>query len=201
MDERTLIAQARKGDFDAFLQLVNEHKAKVWAMVRRLAGNEEDAEDIMQDTLLKAIDKIDQFRGEASFGTWLYSIALNQSRAQFARRKQADLKPIEDYLPGRGVSPDGHHRHEADLFDWRDPHEILQSEQLKTIINEAIAELPYPYREAFLLRYIEELPVKEVARLTGQSEASAKSRILRARLALRDKLSREFEEEYGGKMS
>ena len=194
MNERELVAKAQGGDFEAFVELVDAHKGKVYAMVRRLAGNEQDAEDIMQDTLLKAIDKIEQFRGDASFGTWLYSIALNQARAQFSKSKQVDLKPIEDYLPMKSAA--GSHE-DVGLFDWQDPHQALESQQLRGILNEVVAELPYQYREAFLLRYVEELPVKEVARLTKQSEASAKSRILRARLALRDKLSRIFEEEYG----
>jgi len=199
MSERELIAKAKAGDFEAFMELLDAHKGKVYGMVRRMTGNDQDAEDIMQDTVLRAIDKIDQFREESSFGTWLYTIALNLTRSQFARSKQADLKPIEEYLPG-GTSKASHHDG-AELFDWRDPHEILEAEQLKTIIDGAVGELPFKYREVFLLRYVEELPVKEIARLTRQSEASAKSRILRARLALRDKLSRLFEDEYGSKVS
>ena len=198
MNERELVAKAQSGDFEAFIELVDTHKGKVYAMVRRLAGNEQDAEDIMQDTLLKAIDKIGQFRGDASFGTWLYSIALNQARAQFSKGKQTDLKQIEDYLPMQTIA--GSHE-DIGLFDWQDPHQALESQQLRGILNEVVAELPYKYREAFLLRYVEELPVKEVARLTKQSAASAKSRILRARLALRDKLSKIFEEEYGKELS
>ena len=104
MNESELITKAQSGDFQAFMELVDAHKGKVYAMVRRLAENEQDAEDIMQDTLLKAIDKIEQFRGDASFGTWLYTIALNQARAQFSKGKQADLKPIEDYLPMGSVA-------------------------------------------------------------------------------------------------
>ena len=200
MNEKELIARAKSGDFEAFMELIDLHKAKVYSMIRRLAGNDQDAEDTMQDTLLKAIDKIDQFRGDASFGTWLYSIGLNMARAQFAKLKQTDLKPLEEYLPG-AASGSGHGEHDFHLMNWKDPHEMLESKQLKSLINDSIMELPYRYREVFLLRYVEELPVKEVARLTKQSEASAKSRILRARLALRDKLSTTFEEENERKMS
>ena len=200
MSEKELIARAQAGDFDAFVELVDIHKTKVYGMIRKLAGNEQDAEDIMQETLLRAIDKIDQFRGESSFGTWLYTIALNIGRAQYAKSKQADLKPIEEYLPGGSSSANYNHA-DSDLFEWKDPHEVMESKQLKKIIDDAISELPYKYKEVFLLRYLEELPVKEVARLTRQSEASAKSRILRARLAVRDKLASVFEEEYGQKMS
>ena len=142
---------------------------------------------------MKAIDNIGQFRGESSFGTWLYAIALNLSRAHFAREKQADLRPIESYLPSQGDAAEGH----ANLMDWQDPHQLLESSELRETVSRALDALPYKYREAFLLRYHNELSVKEIAKLTGQSEASAKSRIMRARLALREYLSKTFEGGYG----
>ena len=200
MDERKLVKQAQAGDFEAFSKLIEAHKGKIYALARKLTGNEQDSEDIVQDTFLKAIDKIDQFRGEASFGTWLYTIALNEARGHYSRRKQVDLKPVEDYLPSSSA---GGHNHDDSrlLFDWKDPHRILESEELKEMIDAAIEELPYKYREAFLLRYIEDLPVKEVARLIGESDAATKSRILRARLALRERLAEMFEVRYERKMS
>ncbi len=195
-----MVALARSGDFDAFARLIEANKQKMYGLVRRLAGNEQDAEDIMQESFLKAIDKIDQFRGEAAFGTWLSSIALNEARALYSKKRQSDLKPIEEYLPGSGSHGDDH-QDSLRLFDWQYPHKMMESAELKSAVDEAIAELPYMYREAFLLRYIEELPVREVAELTNQSVASAKSRILRARLALRDRLSQVFEDRYGKKVS
>jgi len=167
MNETELIKRARSGDFEAFNRLVETHKSKVWGLLLRLTGSTEDAEDAFQDTLLKAIEKIDQFRGESSFGTWLYKIALNQARALFARGRQAELRPIEDYLPAASHSP-GTDTASERLFDWKDPHSILETEEIGSIIGKAINELPFKYREAFLLRYVEELPVKEVARLTDQ---------------------------------
>lgn len=200
MDEKKLVEQARNGDFDAFLALIDHHKEKVYAMVIRLTGSRDDAEDIMQETFLKAIDNIDRFRGDSSFGTWLYAIALNQTRMLFSKQKQAELKPLEEYLPGADHT-DGHTSGDYRLFDWQDPHTKMESEELQKAINNALKELPYKYREAFMLRYMEELPVKEVARLIGESEAAAKSRILRARLALREKLSSIFEVRYGQELS
>ncbi|MDH3890652.1 MAG: sigma-70 family RNA polymerase sigma factor [candidate division Zixibacteria bacterium] len=200
MNEKQLVAQAKAGDFDAFAKLIEANKQKVFALIRRLAGNNEDAEDILQESFLKAIDKIDQFRQESTFGTWLSSIALNQARALHAKSKQADLKPIEEYLPGGSTHGDGHHD-SLRLFDWKDPHQLMESREIKQLVDDAVAALPYKYREAFLLRYVEELSVKEVAGLTNQSVASAKSRILRARLALRETLSSEFEDRYGKKVS
>lgn len=199
MSEKELVRRAREGDFDAFTALVDAHKQKIYALLHRLAGNADDAQDAFQETLFKAIDKIDQFRGEASFGTWLYSIALNEARALHAKNKNVELKPIEDYLPGYRAG--GEHDHGGfRLFDWKDPHQALEAEELKEIMDQVISELPLTYREAFVLRYIEELPVKDVAKMIGQSEAATKSRILRARLALRDRLSSIFEESYGKKL-
>jgi RNA polymerase sigma-70 factor, ECF subfamily len=189
MSEKEQIARMQAGDFQAFSELVDAHKNKIYALVHRLVGNKENAEDIIQETFLKAIDNIGQFRGESSFGTWIYAIALNLSRAYFAKQKQADLLPIEDYLPQGGDT----HNRDTNLYEWQDPHQILETKELRETVNKALDKLPYKYREAFLLRYYNELSVKEIAELTGQSEASAKSRILRARLALRDYLSNEFE--------
>ena len=194
MNEKELVRQAQSGDFDAFAKLVDANKGRIFALARKMTGNDQDAEDILQETLLKAIDKIDQFRGEAAFGSWLYSIALNQARQHLGREKRADLMTIEEYLPAKGKG-DAHGN--SGLFDWRDPHTLLENEELSEIIDEAIGDLPVKYREAFLLRYFEELSVKEVARIIKQSEAATKSRILRARLALRDKLSTVFEVRYG----
>jgi len=199
MNEKELALRAQAGDFNAFAELIGTHKNRIYGLARKLSGNDQDAEDIVQDTFLKAIDKINQFRLEASFGTWLYTIALNESRALFAKQKQSDLKPIEEYLPeGHSGSHEtgDHHR----LFDWRDPGSVLESEELRNTIDRHIADLPYKYREAFVLRYVEELSVKEVARAINESEAATKSRILRARLALRDQLAEFFEDKHDRKM-
>jgi len=207
MSEKELVQRAQAGDFGAFSELISTHKPRIYGLALKLAGNEEDAEDILQDTFLKAIDKIDQFRQESSFGTWLYAIALNEARAMLQKRKQADLRPIEEYMPS------GHHGDEnvhledhpgtvsPRLFDWKDPEKLFEAQELRQTINHLVAELPYDYREAFVLRYIEELSVKEVAEKIGESEAATKSRILRARLALRERLSEVFEERYERKMS
>lgn len=192
MNEKELVSRARAGDFDAFTELINAHKDRLYGLALKLSGNRQDAEDILQETFLKAIDKIDQFREEATFGTWLYSIALNQARGHYTRQKQDDLKPLEEYLPAGDHHAD-HAAAEHTLFNWEDPHTIMESAELSEIIQRLISELPYKYREAFLLRYIEELPVKEVARLINETEAAAKSRILRARLALREELAKIFE--------
>ena len=200
MDEKELVAAAKSGDYEAFNSLIAMNKGRIYALATRMLGNVEDAEDVVQETFLKAIDKIDQFRGDASFGTWLYSIALNKARAGLSKQRDSDLGPIEEYLPAGG-------NHALDvstgqrLFDWADPHTVLENEELRRIMDKLIQELPYKYRAAFVLRYQEELPIKEVARLINESVASTKSRVLRARLALRDKLTKIFEDKYGRGLS
>lgn len=196
MNERELVTRAQAGDFEAFTALVSANKNKVYALALKMTANTQDAEDIVQETFLKAIDNIEQFRGESSFGTWLYSIALNQARGHLAKQKQTDLKPIEDYLPTRSAD-DMHGADSNKLFDWKDPHQQLEEQELKAMIDSAIADLPVKYREAFLLRYIEELSIKEIAVIINESVASTKSRVLRARLALRDQISKTLEGKYG----
>lgn len=182
MDEKQLVKQAQAGDFAAFSKLVEKYQKQIFNLARRMTGNVQNAEDILQETLLKAIDNIDKFRGESSFGTWLYSIALNAGRAFLKQEKRADLQPIEEYLPAKN------HDDNHGLYEWRDPHKVMEQEQLRKFLDEAIDELRAEYSIPFILRYVEELPVKEVARIMNLSEAATKSRILRARLFLRDKL-------------
>ncbi len=198
MNERQLVAKAQKGDFDAFLLLISDHKSKIYNLALKMTGSVQDAEDIVQDTLVKAIDKIDQFRGDSAFGTWLYSIALNQTRALLANNKKTDLKPVEEYLPLANTH--NHQQESLRLFDWKDPHKLLEQNELKDIIDDAIETLPLKYKEAFILRYYDELSIKEVADLIGESVAAAKSRVLRARVALRNHLSQVFEDNYGRTM-
>ncbi len=200
MNEKEDIKLAQSGDFEAFSRLIESNKAKLYALALKMTGNKLDAEDIVSETLIKAIDNIEKFRGESAFGTWLYSIALNQSRALLAKQKQTEIKEIEEYLPGKS-SDEMHKNKNMQLFDWDDPHSQLEAAELKKIIQLAIDELPYQFKEVFLLRYFEELSIKEIAEMIDETVASTKSRVLRAKLVVRDSLSKTFEERYGQKMS
>lgn len=189
MNEKELIKRAQSGDFEAFSILIEGHKDKIYRLALKLTGNREDAEDIVQETLMKAIDAIDKFRMEASFGTWLYSIALNNIRAHTGDRKRAALKPLEEYLPNSHSDSIN-----SELFDWGDPHQLFERKQLNDIIESSLAELPLKYSVPFTLRYMEDMPVKDVARVLKLSLPATKSRILRARLALKEKLDDIFRE-------
>ncbi|HKK21732.1 MAG TPA: RNA polymerase sigma factor [candidate division Zixibacteria bacterium] len=194
-----MVARAKAGDFEAFTTLVNANKGRLYALALKMTGNPQDAEDIVQDTFLKAIDNIDKFREESAFSTWLYSIGLNEARAHLARQKSTDLKPIEEYLPTRSAE-EIHSASDHALFDWKDPHVALEDRELREVIDRVIAQLPFKYKEAFLLRYFEDLSIKEIAGIIHESVASTKSRVLRAKLAIRDELSKVFEDRYGKKM-
>lgn len=194
-DEKQLVAGAKQGDFDAFNRLIEKYRPRIFGLALKLAKNREDAEDVFQETFLKAIDNIQKFRGDSSFGTWLYTISLNVVRSKYGRSEAAELLPIEEYLP-RAEHGSGDH---PDLFDWNDPLSQLTQAELKGRIDQAIQQLPLKYRTAFLLRYTEDMSVADVARTTGLTLAAAKSRILRARLAMRQSLNDYFSGEKGKK--
>lgn len=200
MNEKEDVKLAQSGDFQAFSRLIESNKSKLYALALKMTGNKLDAEDIVSETLIKAIDNIEKFRGDSAFGTWLYSIALNQSRALLAKQKQTDIKELEEYLPDKS-SEEMHQNKSVQLFDWDDPHKQLESAELKEIIQQAIDQLPYKFKEVFLLRYFEELSIKEIAAMINETVASTKSRVLRAKLVVRENLSKTFEERYGQKMS
>jgi RNA polymerase sigma-70 factor (ECF subfamily) len=191
-DEKELVRAAQSGDFKAFTRLIEEYRPKIFGLALKLTKNREDAEDIFQETFLKAIDNIKKFRAESSFGTWLYAICVNAVRARYGRESQVDLLPLEDYLPA------GHEHHESEtseLFDWNDPLSKMTNDEIRITLDKAIHELPLKYRIPFLLRYTQEMPVQEVADTLNIKLANAKSRILRARLALRKTLGDYFSED------
>jgi RNA polymerase sigma-70 factor (ECF subfamily) len=188
INEKELVTKAQAGDFAAFTSLIEQYRPRIFGLAIKLAKNREDAEDIFQETFLKAIDNIKRFRAESAFGTWLYAIAINVVRAKYAEENKKELLPIEDYLP----SSHGHGHPDADLpelLDWNDPLSKLTDNEVRTMIDTAIHELPLKYRAPFLLRYTQDMSLQEVADTLNLKLAAAKSRILRARLALRDKLN------------
>jgi RNA polymerase sigma-70 factor (ECF subfamily) len=191
-DEKELVRLAQSGDFRAFNRLIEGYRPKIFGLALKLAKNREDAEDIFQETFLKAIDNIKKFRAESAFGTWLYSICINAVRAKYGRENKGELLPIEDYLPS------GHDQSETaapQLYDWNDPLSQMTDAEIKGKLDVAIDELPLKYRIPFLLRYTQDMSVQEVADALHIKLANAKSRILRARLALRQSLGDYFSED------
>lgn len=192
MNEKDLVLAARGGNRDAFNELISNYTDRIYRLAWKLSGNAEDAEDIFQETFLKAIDSIDSFRLESSFGTWLYSIAMNVMRTCFAKRKKMQLKPIEEYMPDHANGTN------SKLLDWGDPHDLFENAQLREMIDSFLLRMPTENSTPFILRYLEEMPVKDIAEVMDLSVPAVKSRILRARLALREHLTEKFREKKDG---
>lgn len=191
-EEKELVKQAKAGDFASFNTLIQAYQPKIFGLALKMAKNREDAEDIFQETFLKAVDNIQKFRGDSAFGTWLYTIAINIIRARYGRENKKELLPLEEYLP---IKQGDHDAASAQLFDWNDPLSKLTTDEIRSKINAALSELPQKYRLPFTLRYMHEMSVQEVADTLKLSLAATKSRILRARVAMRSRLSEYISEE------
>jgi RNA polymerase sigma-70 factor (ECF subfamily) len=182
-DEAQMIVSILGGDTQLFHDLIRPYERSVYVMALSLLQNEADAEDAAQEAFLKAFRNLASFRGEAKFGTWLVSITLNEARSRIRRKKTVKMESLEESVGEQGhVSP-------ALLRDWREiPSQALERQEVRLLLQEAIAGLPLIYREVFLLRDIEELSVNESAESLGISIASVKVRLHRARMMLQKKL-------------
>jgi len=185
-DEPLLVAAAKGGDVSAFEELVHRYERKIQRLTMNITRNREDAEDAMQDAFLKAYAHLDSFKEESRFYTWLVRIAANESLMRLRKRRpnQVSLdEPIEgedDLIP-------------REIEDWGpSPEQRYAQSELHGILDEVIDELDPDYRSVFVLRDVEELSTEETAAVVGISVAAVKSRLLRARLKLRQKLSRHF---------
>lgn len=165
-----LLERARDGDFEP---LVEAYAGAVYGTALRFTRDPHEAEEVLQETFLTAVSKLDSFRQQAALGTWLTRVAINQ--ALMRRRKRRPEEPLEQ--SGELVARRG------------DPEALFQRGELRDVLLRAVDSLPDSYREVFWLRDVEGLPNQEVADLLGLSLAAVKSRVLRARLALRDVVS------------
>jgi RNA polymerase sigma-70 factor, ECF subfamily len=181
--EAQIIASILAGNTQEFHDLIRPHERSVYIMALSLLHNEADAEDAAQEAFLKAFRNLAQFRGESKFSTWLVSIALNEARSRLRRKKTLKMESLDDPPEGQGhVSP-------ALLRDWREiPSEVLERQEFRLLLQQAVTDLPLIYREIFLLRDVEELSVNESAEALGITVASAKVRLHRARIMLQKKL-------------
>jgi RNA polymerase sigma-70 factor (ECF subfamily) len=186
-----LVRRAKAGDLAAFETLVARHERRIYTMVRRITGNESDAEDVTQQTFLSAIESLDSFREQASFATWLHRIATHAALKVLRKRRGLPTVSFEaatELQEGYDTVP-----HPEYIADWREsPDQIVRRHETARLIDEALAELDEKHRIIFLLRDVEGLSVKETAEVLGLSEANVKVRLLRARLQLRERLTRSF---------
>src|SRR5882724_2302966 len=186
-NEEMLIQRIRNGEHDLFYELVKPYERRVYSAAFAILRNEADAEDAAQEALLKALTHIGQFRGDARFSTWLTQIAVNEALMQRRRNHSEVMEPI-----GERQQEDGSYT-PRDFADWREiPSEALERKEIRQKLAEAKAMLTQKYREVFVLRVIQHLSIEETAEALGISRASVKTRLLRARLMLRDMLAPGF---------
>jgi RNA polymerase sigma-70 factor (ECF subfamily) len=186
-----LVRRAKAGDMAAFESLVLRFERRVFTLALRITGNQHDAEDVTQQTFLSALENLDGFRGDASFGTWLSRIATHAALKVIRKRK--GLPTVS--LDGEHDDPNGARPAPMPevIADWRQtPEELLRHRETRRILDEALGQLDEKHRAVFLLRDVEGLSVKETAEALGLSEANVKVRLLRARLQLRELLTRAF---------
>lgn len=182
-----LVERVRAGDTAAFEQLVKQYERQIFRTANHITQNREDAEDITQDVFFKAFQKLDQFKGDSKFSTWLVRIAVNESLMRLRKRKTSKTVSMDqDVQTEEGSIP-------RDFAEWRpNPEQIYSQSELGEILRKTIAGLPPGFRTVFTLRDIENLSTEETAAALKLSVPAVKSRLLRARLQLRERLSRYF---------
>ncbi|NOX90004.1 MAG: sigma-70 family RNA polymerase sigma factor [Calditrichaeota bacterium] len=188
MDEKALVERAKNGDRAALATLVNRYSERIYNLVLRILRRKEDAEDVLQETFLTVIEKIDTFDGRSSFFTWIYRIATNAALMRL-RKKKVVFQELND-------DPDFQESVESRVFvDWsQDPSIGVFDGEVRNKLNDAINKLSDIYRGVFVLRDIEGLSIKETSEILNITEENVKIRLRRARQFLRDYLSDYFEE-------
>ncbi len=183
-NETMLIRRVRDGEHELFYELIRPYERRVYAAAFAILRNEADAEDAASEAILKAFKYIRQFREEARFSTWLIQIAVNEARMRRRKAHANIMEPIADRQDEEGNYVP------RDFADWREiPSETLERNEVRQKLAEALAQLGQIYREVFVLRDMQHLSIDETAKALGISTASVKTRLLRARLMLRDLLS------------
>jgi RNA polymerase sigma-70 factor (ECF subfamily) len=187
--EQDLIARVQRGEHESFYELVQPYERRVYAAALAILRKPEDAEDAAQEAMLKAFANIRQFRAEARFSTWLIQITVNESLMRRRRERTVVMEGIDDR---REDETDYQPR---EFADWREiPSEALERKEVRRKLAEALGMLDRKYREVFMLRDMEKLNIQETAEALGISAASVKTRLLRARLMLRDLLAAGWEQ-------
>jgi RNA polymerase sigma-70 factor (ECF subfamily) len=186
-DESILVAQSRAGDGLAFGELVRRYEGKIFRLAQHVTQNREDAEDVLQETFLKAYEHLDQFQGAAKFYTWIVRIAVNQALMKLRRRRSDRSVSLDEAIDT------GEDTIVREVAAWdENPEQKFSRVEFSQILEEAIGGLDPGYRSVFVLRDIDELSTEEAADALGLSIPAVKSRLLRARLQLREKLTRHF---------
>jgi RNA polymerase sigma-70 factor (ECF subfamily) len=193
LDELALVEAAKKGDISAFEELVRRYDRNVFRIAQHITQNREDAEDVVQDAFLKAYGNLSQFQGQSKFYTWLVRIAVNEALMKLRRRRpertvslDQDVETDEDTIP-------------REVADWSpNPEQQYNQAELRELLQKTIQGLPAGFRTVFVLRDVEGLSTEETAEALGLSIPAVKSRLLRARLQLRERLNKYFKRRTNG---
>jgi RNA polymerase sigma-70 factor (ECF subfamily) len=186
-DEMELVARARQGDTTSFSVLLRRYEGKIFRLAMNITQNREDAEDVLQESFLKAYEHLDQFLGNSKFYTWIVRIAVNQALMKLRKRRSDRAVSLDEQIDT------GEDTVVREIAAWDpDPEQRYSREELHTILTSVIDELAPIYRTVFTLRDVDGLSTEETAEALDLSVPAVKSRLLRARLQLRDKLTRFF---------
>ena len=189
LDEAALLARMQAGDDDAFEACVRTYCTRLLLVARRILRNEEDANDAVQDAFLSAFKGITRFKGQSRLGTWLHRIVVNAALGRLRSLQRHPERSIEDLLPHFG---DGEHQIDPPA-PWKEtPETTVQDQETHELVQRCISQLPETYRIVLLLRDIEGLATEETAQLLDTSTAVVKTRLHRARQALRSLLDPHF---------
>lgn len=188
-DDSALVERAKAGDLTAFEELAVRHGPRVYSLALRMLRQTQDAEDVSQQAFLSAFEHLGEFRGESSFAGWLLRIASYAALKVIRKRRGLDMVSLEE-----STEPDeesGRIAHPEFIADWRNsPEELLANREVQHLLEEALDLLDEKHRLVFLLRDVEGLSIRETAEALELSEANTKVRLLRARLQLREHLTR-----------
>lgn len=189
-DETALVAQLQRGDAEAFETLVRQHGGRMLAVARRMLGDEHAAQDAVQDAFLAAFRALGEFGGQSQLSTWLHRIVVNASLMKLRTRKRKPECSLESLLPR--FLEDGHQAEPA--TPWTVSAETAcESEEIRRLVRECIDSLPEIFRTVLVLRDLEQVPTEEAARLLDVTESVVKTRLHRARLALRGLIDRRLQ--------
>lgn len=190
LQDQALIDKINAGDFQAFEALVNRYEGKVYRLAMRMLRNQQDAEDALQEAFLQVYRGLKSFEGRSNFSTWLFRLATNVCLMKIRHRgtEPTGMVPLEDFLPQHEQG------NQPSLQEWPEkPEEILLTKESREKMMEALDQLPADYRAVFILRDIEGFSNVEAGEALGISVAAVKSRLHRARIALRGMLAEYFE--------
>ena len=192
-EEMALVHAAKSGDLEAFSQLVNRYDRNIFRIAQHITHNEEDAQDVVQDAFLKAYQNLEQFQENSKFYTWLVRIAVNEALMKLRKRRTDRTVSLdEDVETEEGSMP-------REVADWSpNPEQLYGQSELGDILKKTIQGLPPGFRTVFVLRDVEGLSTEETAEMLGLSVPAVKSRLLRARLQLRERLARYFKTKRDG---